>query len=251
MIESPHNPRLKAIRALHARKHRDQEQRFLLETTKLVAEAIQAGWPLDGIYATEGWAARHEGIAPSVEILSDRAFQGLTTLETPEGVVAVARYPVSAPLSVPPDAFFAMAVGLQDPGNLGTLIRTADAAGATAVLVCEGTVDPYSPKTVRATMGSLFHLPVQRTTLAEIVPFLKEQGVMILAAALGGESLYSQTLTGKVAWMLGAEGMGLSEAQQAMADRRVEIPIPGKAESLNVAAASAVCLYETVRQRLQ
>lgn len=248
MIESPHNPRLKAVRALHARKHREGEHCFLLETTKLVMEALQAGWPLDGIYATESWLERHAGIP--AELVSDRAFQGLTTLESPEGVVAVARYPISEPLSVPPDAFFAMAVGLQDPGNLGTLIRTADAAGATAVLVCEGTVDPYAPKTVRATMGSLFHLPVQRTTLAEIIPFLHDRGVTILAAALGGTSLYAQDLTGKVAWMLGAEGMGLSEAQQSMADRRVEIPIPGKAESLNVAAASAVCLYETVRQRL-
>jgi TrmH family RNA methyltransferase len=100
-------------------------------------------------------------------------------------------------------------------------------------------------------MGSLFHLPVILIGLEEIVAFLKEKKVVVLATALGGENLYSVDLAGAIAWMFGAEGSGLTEEQKKLADRLVEIPILGKAESLNVAAASAVCLYETVRRRLK
>lgn len=245
-IESPQNPRLKAVRALHARKHREETRLFLLETTKLVQEALKANWKLEGIYATESWSQKYPEIP--VTLVADRAFKDLTTLESPEGVVAIAHYPEDRPVQASQLAL--IAVGIQDPGNLGTLIRTADAAGVDTVYYCRGTVDPYSPKAIRATMGSIFHLPVLRADLTELTQGLKDRGVKVLATALGGRSLYQQSLKEPVAWMMGAEGLGLSEEEKALADELVEIPILGQAESLNVAAATAVCLYETVRQRL-
>ncbi|HEY9764878.1 MAG TPA: RNA methyltransferase substrate-binding domain-containing protein, partial [Chroococcales cyanobacterium] len=141
MLESAQNPRLKAIRALHSRKHRESEGRFLLETTKLVVEAVKSGWPLDGIYCTENWFERHRDFTEPYEesdqeilLVSEKVFGNLTTLESPEGVVAIARYPREKfSVEVSENSCFALAVGIQDPGNLGTLIRTADAAGATAV----------------------------------------------------------------------------------------------------------------------
>ncbi|HEY9897818.1 MAG TPA: RNA methyltransferase [Pantanalinema sp.] len=254
ILTSLQNPKLKALRALHSRKGRKQAGLFLLETTKLIQEALASGWPLVEAFVTEAWQARH-GVLEGVEttLVAERLFDQLVTTETPEGVVAIARIPApEAALGVSKDAFFVVADALQDPGNLGTVIRTADAVGASAVLVGPGTVDPYSPKAVRATMGSLFHLPVLvRPSLAEDLSRLKAEGVAIYATALRTErSLYDLNLRGKLAWLVGNEGAGLSDEMVRLATEAVSIPMPGQAESLNAGIATAVCLYETLRQRL-
>jgi TrmH family RNA methyltransferase len=150
---------------------------------------------------------------------------------------------------LPADALVVIAHRLQDPGNLGTIIRAADAAGAHAVVVTDQTVDPYSPKVVRATMGGLFHLPVVRITLADWKA--AHPSVPVYATTLANaDSLYAADLRGAAAFLIGNEGAGLAADDEALADRRIRIPIPGHAESLNAAMAATICLYEAVRQRL-
>lgn len=254
LLTSLQNPKLKSVRSLHARKGRRQAGAFLLETTKLVHEAVASGWPLEEVFATEEWVARYGAVAGvSVTLVAERVFTQLVTTETPEGVVAVARLPRDPELpAVTRTAFYVVADALQDPGNLGTIIRTADAVGATAVLVGPGTVDPYAPKVVRATMGSLFHLPVLvRSDLHDDLRALKAQGVSVFATALRHDrSLYDLDLSGPLAWLVGNEGAGLTPESVALATEAVSIPMPGHAESLNASVAAAVCLYETLRQRL-
>lgn len=253
LLTSLQNPKLKALRSLHSRKGRKQSGSFLLETSKLVQEAFKSRWPLDEVFATEEWVARYgavEGVP--LTLVSERLFSQLVTTESPEGVVAVARLPEESELPEPTGtAFYVVADALQDPGNLGTIIRTADAVGATAVLVGPGTVDPYSPKVVRATMGSLFHLPVLvRPALYDDLAKLKAQGVSLFATALRTDrSVYDLDLAGPLAWMVGNEGSGLTPEAVALATEAVSLPMPGQAESLNASVATAVCLYETLRQR--
>lgn len=253
ILNSLQNPKIKALRALHSKKGRKQAGAFLLETTKLVQEAVLSDWPLVELFATEAWLARYpQALRAPVTLVAERLLGEMVTTETPEGVVAVARLPESGALpEVTPEGVWVVVDGLQDPGNLGTIIRTADAVGATALLVGPGTVDPYSPKVVRGTMGSLFHLPVvMREDLGSDLETLKRQGMRIFATALRtNRSLYDLDLTGPVAWIVGNEGSGLSEATIAHATEAVSIPMPGHAESLNAAIAAAVCLYETLRQK--
>lgn len=253
-LSSLQNPKIKRLRSLHQRKARQQERAFLLETTRLVEEAQQSGWPIEELFVTEHWAERYpELLRGAHTVVAEELLPRLVSTETPEGVVAIARMREDWTLPpVVPQTLWVVADGLQDPGNLGTLIRTADAAGASAVLIGPGTVDPYSPKVVRGTMGSLFHLPVlMRPDVAEDLRREAGSGMKVLATTLEAErSLYQVDLSGSVAWLIGNEGAGLSDAARAIATDEVRIPMPGKAESLNAAVAAAVCLFETVRQRL-
>jgi TrmH family RNA methyltransferase len=173
----------------------------------------------------------------------------IATTETPDPVVACIPLPApdGAPLAENP--LVVVAHRLQDPGNLGTIIRAADAAGADAVVVTDQTVDPYAPKAVRATMGSLFHLPLVRSTLADFRA--SHPQLPLLALSLSGEvSLYEGDYRGGAAFLIGNEGAGLSEEDEASATQLIRIPMPGHAESLNAAMAATICLFEAVRQRL-
>jgi TrmH family RNA methyltransferase len=253
ILSSLQNPKIKQLRALHARKDRQKQGLFLLETTKLLEEARLWRWPLVEVFATPAWIERHgaDWNAP-VTPVSEAIFPQLVTTETPEGVVAIAPIPPNPPLPELTSNALIMALdALQDPGNLGTIIRTADAAGATAILVGKGTVDPYSPKVVRSTMGSLFHVPV--IPVAELYPALDalaSGGAAVVATSLGAtRSLYDLDLTGPVVWLIGNESQGLSESALTHTTEQIRIPMPGHAESLNAAIAAAVCLFETVRQR--
>ena len=254
ILTSLQNPKLKLLRALHARKERQKQQRFLLETTTLLEEARRWNWPIAEVFATPTWLERHgtHWNAP-VTVVAESIFPQLVTTETPEGVVALA--PIPTPASLPelaPDSLFVALDALQDPGNLGTVIRTADAAGAQAILLGKGTVDPYSPKVVRSTMGSLFHLPlIPLPDLYSALDLLADRGATLVATSLGAtKSLYDLDLRGPTVWLIGNESQGLSEAALAHATTQIRIPMPGHAESLNAAVAAAVCLFETVRQRM-
>jgi TrmH family RNA methyltransferase len=139
----------------------------------------------------------------------------------------------------------------RDPGNAGTILRTADAAGADAVVFPDGSVDPYNPKCVRASAGSLFHVPfVEGGALPEVVAALRSSGLRVLATTAAGETLLDDAdLAGPTAWLFGNEAWGLPTALADLADHRVRIPITGRAESLNLATAAAICLYESARPR--
>jgi RNA methyltransferase, TrmH family len=187
-----------------------------------------------------------------VVLVDERVARTLGDTETPQGVVAVVQQPrhrLETVLAGRP-RLVAMLCGVADPGNAGTVIRTADAAGADAVVLTRGSTDPYSGKCVRASAGSLFHLPVVTgVSTAQTVDALRESGMTVLATTLDGDSIddIEDVLAGPVAWLFGNEAHGLDADVANSADRRVRIPIRGQAESLNLAAAAAVCLYATVR----
>jgi TrmH family RNA methyltransferase len=193
--------------------------------------------------------------APDVRVtpVTAQALAALAETVTPQGVVAVARQR-HAPLAEALDGDLVVVLaGIADPGNAGTVLRTADAAGARAVVFPDGTVDPYNGKCVRSSAGSLFHVAVVRGgTPEETVATLRAGGFTVLAADARGERdldemLDDGGLRGRTAWLFGSEAHGLPEALGAAADARVRVPIHGRAESLNLAAAAAVCLYASAR----
>ncbi|MEW5762780.1 MAG: RNA methyltransferase [Bacillota bacterium] len=262
-ISSPQNPRAKYLRHLHRRSFREREGRFLVEGVRFVQEALRAGWPLDAVVYTErlledprGAALLQEARARGIPLweTAPAVFAGVATTATPQGVLAVAavRAFTLAEILAPPRPLLVVVDGLRDPGNLGTLIRAAHAAAAAGVFLLPGTVDLYHPRTVRATAGSLFHIPVASAGGDEVLALLRRRGVTIFAADVHGEtSLYDCDLTGAAVLVLGSETAGARRALLDGADFRVRIPMPGGAESLNAAAAGAIFLFEGVRQRLK
>jgi RNA methyltransferase, TrmH family len=182
--------------------------------------------------------------------VDERALGLLSDSVTPAGVVALCRY-VDVPVAeaVAGARLVAICADVRDPGNAGTVIRTADAAGADAVVLAGSSVDAYNAKTVRASVGSLFHLPVAIDPSAQAaIAAAREAGLTVLAADGAGEvGLYEAPLAGPTAWLFGNEAWGLPSELAALADHRVAIPIHGRAESLNLSTAAALCLYESAR----
>jgi RNA methyltransferase, TrmH family len=249
-------PRVSAARRLTRRAGRDGARLFLAEGVQAVREALGRAGTVTELFGTADALARHADLARDaaargvpVSEVTERGMAGLSETVTPQGLVAVCRF-----LDVPLDAvgnprLVAVLAGVRDPGNAGTVLRTADAAGADAVLFPDGSVDPYNGKTVRSGAGSHFHLAVvrggdPRAQLAE----LRNAGVRVLAATGSGEAdLRDIDLGGPVAWLFGNEAQGLAEDLAATSDQRVRIPMYGRAESLNLAAAAAICLYVTAQ----
>jgi TrmH family RNA methyltransferase len=234
------------------------ERRFVVEGPQAVREALAYGGLLE-LFVEPGRQDELIAIAraagtPVTEV-SAAVLEALAETVTPQGVVGVA-----ALLDVPLDVvqapgLVAVLDRVNDPGNAGTVLRTADAAGADAVVLTEGSVDPHNGKCVRATAGSLWHLPVvSDVPLADAVAHLKGQGLQVLATSGAGDDdlddlLDAGILAAPTAWVFGPEAAGLSDDALALADRTVRIPIAGRAESLNLSAAAAVCLYATTRAR--
>jgi len=249
---------VRRLRQLHQRRRREATGRFLADGVRLVEEALRAGAPVEQLLATPDpqnprlsallGAARDRGI-PVVDV-APHVLAAISEVETPQGVVAVVRrqaLPLE-PLLGRRELLLLVVDRVQDPGNLGTMIRTADAAGAWGVVLLPGTVDPYNPKAVRATMGSLFHLPVVEWSVERLQALLR-RGVRLLATDPAGpvdfrEADYRRPL----AIAVGHEAEGVSAAVRRAAAAVVRIPILGRAESLNAAVAAALVLYEAGRQ---
>jgi RNA methyltransferase, TrmH family len=207
---------------------------------------------VDEVFVTEVAAERFGDLLADVpvQLITERAAKALSDTVTPVGLVAVCRMPEASPtdvLSAP--RLVAVAVDTADPGNAGTLIRLADAMGADALVLAGEGVDPYNAKCLRASAGSIFGVPVlEMPDTAELVDALRAAGLRVLATTLDGEtSLDDVDLSVPTAWLFGPEAHGLSDDVAALADLRVRIPMAGSAESLNVAAAAAICLYESSR----
>jgi TrmH family RNA methyltransferase len=189
--------------------------------------------------------------AAAVTLVDDRALASLSDSVSPAGVVALCRH-IEAPLDRVLDVstrLLAICADVRDPGNAGNVIRTADAAGADAVVLAGQSVDAYNPKTVRSTVGSLFHLPFAiEPDPTAAVRAAQARGLTVLAADGAGEvDLFEADLAGPTAWLFGNEAWGLPDELAALADHRVAIPIHGRAESLNLSTAAAVCLYASAR----
>ncbi|GAA3819389.1 TrmH family RNA methyltransferase [Streptomyces chiangmaiensis] len=263
---SPRSPRVSAARRLGKRNFRGKEQLFLAEGPQAVREA--AGHRADGratlveLFTTPEAAERYPDIVGAahdagarVHLAAEEVIADVSTTVTPQGLVGVCRFldtDFDAILSARP-RLVAVLAHVRDPGNAGTVLRCADAAGADAVVLTDASVDLYNPKAVRASVGSLFHLPVAVGVPVEhVVAGLKGAGVRILAADGAGDQdlddeLDKGTMGGPTAWVFGNEAWGLPEETRALADAVVRVPIHGKAESLNLATAAAVCLYASAR----
>jgi TrmH family RNA methyltransferase len=247
------NARVKAARKLARRAERAGQRLFLADGPKAVEGALSVEGCVVEVFATPDALEQYAGLlaaAARVTPVDGRAMDGLSDSVTPAGVVAVCRF-VDVPLDrLPgPARLWAICADVRDPGNAGTVIRTADAAGADAVVLAGTSVDPWNPKTVRATVGSLFHLPVAvEPDPAIAVAAARAAGLTVLAADGGGEvDLFDAELSGPTAWLFGNEAHGLSAELADLADHRVAIPIHGRAESLNLSTAAAVCLYASAR----
>jgi TrmH family RNA methyltransferase len=261
-----HSPRLKAARRLNKRAFRQRERAFLAEGPQAVAEAFHCGARLTDLFVTVPARSRHHDLVAAiaaagipVHVVNGEVMDELAQTVTPQGLLAVCGF-VDVPLAEVAEVaerakpvLVALLANVRDPGNAGTVLRTADAAGAQAVVFADASVDPYNGKCVRASAGSLFHLPVVAgARLEDAVVTLREAGLRIVAAdGRAGRSLddpeVQARLTGPTAWMFGNEAWGLPPELVALADEPVAVPIYGRAESLNLAAAAAVCLYASAR----
>jgi TrmH family RNA methyltransferase len=256
-------PRVVAARRLTRRVGRDRARAFLAEGPPAVREAVALRPDaVTELFGTPAALARHADLVEAaraagirVSAVTEQAAAGLSETTTPQGLVAVCRFldrPLAEALAAgPPLVALLAAVG--DPGNAGTVLRTADAAGAGAVVFSARSVDPYNGKAVRASAGSLFHLPVVRAAdLAAAVGAARAAGLTLLAADAAGEADLDELadagrLARPTAWLFGNEAHGLPDDLAGLADARVRIPIHGRAESLNLAAAAAICLYASAR----
>jgi TrmH family RNA methyltransferase len=260
MITSIHNKRVARAARLKKRAMREKDRRFLVEGVQGVAEAVASGARVQEVFTSTGAEERLAGVIEAadqagipVRPVSAEVMAHLTSTVTPQGVVAVSEF-VDLPLAEvigPGDGFLPVLVEVRDPGNAGTILRSADASGAAGVVFSTSSVDVYNQKTVRATAGSLFHLPVAREVeVEEAVTALRAQGFALLAAdADGTRSVYEVDLSVPTAVLFGNEARGLSHSALALADQTVRVPISGRAESLNLAAAGALVLFEAARQR--
>lgn len=293
MMENPHADRVKDIAKLATRSVRSKKKQFLVEGPQAVREALKAHLEnpvLDAVYITEAAFERHDDIAELMEevhgtptpeagrkvfmrMVTDEVLDAMAGAVTPQGVLAVSFMLDKTPADIwGADAInphlVAVLARVQDPGNAGTIIRTADAAGADLVVLSKGTVDVYNPKVVRSTAGSIFHVPmISGVELEEFAEDAKAQGIGVLAADGYGkvnlndledaaaakrlgvelENKPKYDLSRKTMWLFGNEAQGLSPEEKRLANTRVAVPVHGSAESLNVSIAAAVCLYASAR----
>jgi TrmH family RNA methyltransferase len=253
-VHTERSARVVAADKLHRQLARRRGRRFLAEGGHLVEAASRHGLIRD-VFATESAAQRHAALLAAqdapVHLVTERAAKALSDTVTPAGLVAVCEQPRSALDDVLAAAprLVSVAVGISEPGNAGTLIRIADAMGAAAVILGGHSVDPYNGKCLRASAGSIFALPVIVTPDARAaVAALRAAKVQVLATALDGElCLDDAELAEPTAWVFGPESHGLPAQLAQRADHRVRIPMSSCAQSLNVAAAAAICLYHSAR----
>ena len=265
LITSGGNPVVKRVRLLADRKHRRREGAFVVEGTQPVWQAVEAGADIEILLVAPGLLGRSAAArritamiagqqerGVRVARLSDDVFTRLSGREGPSGLAAIVRGRLAglAGLAAGPDAVFVALHGIGNPGNLGTIIRTANAAGAAGMVLVGQTTDPYDPAAVRASMGALFTLPVAHAAgPAEFFGWTAAAGVTVVTtSARAGQSFWAASYPRPLALLLGAEGAGLPAAVLARGDRQVQIPMSGTAESLNLAVAAGLLLYEVKRQ---
>lgn len=244
-IESINNPKVKQWKKLLTKKERDKSGTFLVEGFHLVEEALN-----NGEQCLEIIVSKHVDLPPHwdtgstpVTIVTEEISTSLSDTEAPQGIYAICHQEQKEDAILGARTFL-LIDAVQDPGNLGTMIRTADAAGIDAVLIGHGSVDMFNPKVLRSAQGSHFHLPIVRCDLHEWVNKLKGENIPVYGTALEGASVYTETATGdSFALIVGNEGSGVSKELLASTTANLYIPIYGKSESLNVAVATGILLY--------
>lgn len=261
-VTSLANPLVKDIRALHQKKDRDAAGLFLAEGQKLVRDALDGGWPIHtlvyaaGALETAGagdLAASAKASGGTVLEVSRAVLEKITRRDNPQAMVGVFRQRTAKAEAIGRSGVWIALDRIRDPGNLGTIIRTADAAGLTGVALVGASCDPFSVETVRATMGSIFHVPVARTDEAHIVALAGQGGINLLGTHLTRAAIdyreadYRQPLV----LLMGNEQQGLSETLAAACGQIVRIPMAGRADSLNLAVSTGLMIYEALRHTLR
>lgn len=261
-LTSIRSPRVKGARRLAKRAFRHRERRFLAEGPQAVREALNLPGGLVELFTTAEAENRHPELVQAAEAagvpvlrVSGEVMAELAQTVTPQGLLAVCGFidvPLAGVLEAAPKLVTVLA-HVRDPGNAGTVLRTADAAGSDSVVFTDASVDPYNGKCVRASAGSLFHLPVVTgPRIDALIPALRAKGMTVLAADGSGDrtlddAIDSGLLAGPAAWIFGNEAWGLPDEILRHVDEIVRVPIYGRAESLNLATAAAVCLYASAR----
>ncbi|SMF71467.1 RNA methyltransferase, TrmH family [Paenibacillus uliginis N3/975] len=258
-ILSLQNARVKSWTQLQEKKHRDKQNKFVVEGIHLVQEALISGADIECIAYDYDQGIPHElkelpDNGQGVEWIgvTEAIISKVSHTSTPQPVFAVVRKEKMTwdDLFAQKDKLVIVLDGLQDPGNVGTIIRSADASGVGGVILGKGCADLYNPKTLRSTMGSLFHLPVIEGELTDILPQAREMGARLVTTSLEGQTTAFHYDFGGSCWIvIGSEGSGVSPEVSALVDDAIIIPMPGKAESLNAAMAASVLMFEALRQR--
>ncbi|MBW4553895.1 MAG: RNA methyltransferase [Aphanocapsa sp. GSE-SYN-MK-11-07L] len=255
MLTSLQNPLVKHLRKLQQPKYRRSQQQFLLEGTHLLLEACAVGWPLDLVCFTPDWQAKQSADLLAqldqtrIEVVSESVLQAIATTITPDGVVAVAQACPSPELTF--GSLGLVLENIQDPGNLGTMIRTAAAAGAEGILVSADCVDLENPKVLRASAGQWFRLPIATVDRLHehLTPYRSPDWQIVATLPQAKANYWDLDLTQPTLFLLGNEGAGLSDQLIELSTHQVKIPLQQGVESLNVAIAAALMLYECQRQR--
>ncbi len=251
MHPMPSSKTIKYYRALHQKKYREREKLFLAEGTRVIEALPGSGFHVADLIATSSWLDKHQGIwnqfISEPKVATKKDLERISTQKTPQEAIAVVKRPQkNTDREFPTDHPISFLHGIQDPGNLGTIIRTADHFGMPFIAYAPDTVDPFNPKVVRGSMGSLFHMKLVCNDAGTILERYREQGGRVIALTKDGESLFKTDALSQAmcCFILGNEGAGLPDEVAGMADQQVSIPRFGQAESLNASVAAAVVMAQ-------
>jgi RNA methyltransferase, TrmH family len=251
-IESESNASLKQWKKLHTKKEREKTRTFLLEGPHLIEEAISSGAKLQHVIIEENFQIKDDWLKQKFTLWSvpSKLMKQLSETEKPQGIIAVCEMMDQTDELIKNKGRYLLIDGVQDPGNLGTIIRTADSAGLDGVFLGEGTADLYNGKTVRSTQGSLFHLPIVKADLIVVIAECKDAAVPVISTSLQ-DALDMREIPemSGFALIVGNEGQGVQQMLQDESEINVKVPIFGQAESLNVSVATGILLYELQRKR--
>jgi TrmH family RNA methyltransferase len=268
-VAGRHNQRLKELRLAFRRAELTPDGECATEGVKLLEEALRSGLPVSSIFFSESARPLAQKLMPQIAartetlILPDKAFNSIVPSDSPQGIASLIKLPIFAAdqmLSVGTgdspvqrgnsgsNGPFVVAAGLQDPGNLGTILRSAEAFGAAGVFLTEGTVSPYNWKVLRGSAGSIFRLPILQIPSAQLIPLMRSRGIRLLATSShGGKPLPEVSWTAPLAIFIGNEGAGLSRGLLRQMDETIAIPQSKQVESLNAGVAASIVLYEAAR----
>jgi RNA methyltransferase, TrmH family len=263
IITSNQNSHVKEVKSLKQKKNRDELKLYFIEGERFLEEAVKERANIEKIMVSESYfknpSQRNllkeiESLRYEIFLVTDKLFNEISDTENPQGILAIVRmmeYDLERIYNN--NSFIIILDSIQDPGNLGTIIRTADAAGASGIIYSKGCVDLYNPKVLRGTMGSVFHLPIiYSDNLSETINILKEKNIKIYAAHLSAKVNYFDVdMQNQAAIIIGNEANGISDEIAKLSDTFIKIPMPGKSESLNASVAASLLMYEVVRQRMK
>ncbi len=260
-IQSSQNSTIKEIKALHLKKNRDAEGLYFVEGIRFVNDAIDneqniikviISDKLESLNGGKELINKVQSVCNECFLVNEKLFKEISDTQTPQGILAVLKKKeINIDTIIEQGNSIVVLDSLQDPGNVGTIIRTSDAAGISAVILTKGCVDLFSPKVLRSTMGSVFHMPIfESMKIDGTIELLKKSNYKIIASHLSGKNnYYDEDLTGRIAIIVGNEANGISDETAELSDSLVKIPMPGRAESLNVSIAASIMIYEIVRQK--